>query len=290
MTSPGGPSAAGHTAAGDAVTTAPDGGPAGTGEHMASAVNSTDSATGQITIDHDRPATTSEREIAVAARQPYDAGPIWALLLPPLATLALALWNITTPSFWRDEAATIAAVKRPFGDLLSMLGNVDAVHAAYYIMMWPLAQLFGTGELVLRLPSALAAAITAAFVAAIGRRLVSPWVGLAAGLLFAILPVATRYGQEVRSYAMVVGVATVASYLLMRVFSAQPDGRRRWLAGYGASLAALGILNIFGLLLIPAHAVTVALHFRRLRGSKDARRLADRGRRGRDRDRAGFEF
>jgi mannosyltransferase len=254
MTSPGGPSAVGQTAAGDAVATVADGTEA--------------SADGGVR------AMTSGPDVAAAGPKTYDRGPIWALLLPPLLALALSLWNITTPSYWRDEAATIAAVKRPFGDLLSMLGNVDAVHAAYYIMMWPLAHLFGTGEFIMRLPSALAAAVTAAFVAAIGRRLISPWVGLAAGLLFAVLPVATRYGQEARSYAMVVGVATIASYLLMRVVDAEPAVRRRWLIGYGASLAALGILNIFGLLLIPAHAITLALYFRRQQGIQDARKLA----------------
>lgn len=244
------------------------GGPSAAGQAATSAAMSHD------TIDREGLVTATTAEVAVGARQTYDAGPIWALLLPPLAALLFSLWNITVPSYWRDEAATMAALKRPFGDLIRMLGNVDAVHGAYYIIMWPLAHLFGTGELVMRLPAALAVAVTAAFVAAIGRRMASPWVGLAAGLLFAILPVASRYGQEARSYAMVMAVATIASYLLMRVLGAEPAGRRRWLVGYGASLAVLGLTNIFGLLLIPAHAVTVALAYRRLRDGHDARRLA----------------
>ena len=137
-----------------------------------------------------------------------------------------------------------------------MLGNVDAVHSVYYMMMWPLVHLFGSGAFVMRLPSAIAAALTAAAVAAIGRRMISPWVGLAAGLLFAVLPVATRYGQEARPYAFVVGLAALASYLLIRVLMADPASRRNWLIGYAVGLAALGIVNIFGLLLIPAHAIT----------------------------------
>jgi mannosyltransferase len=209
-----------------------------------------------------------------AEGKPHDRGPVWALVLPPLVALGLALWGITTPSFWRDEAATIAADRRPFGELLKMLGNVDAVHGAYYIFMWPIVHVLGTGEFVMRLPSALAAGVTAAFVAAIGRRVVSPWVGLAAGLLFAVLPVASRYGQEARSYEMVVGVAAIASYLLIRVLNADEAARRRWFLWYGASLAVLGILNIFGLLLIPAHAITVALHYRRRNGGAEARRIA----------------
>ncbi len=264
MTSPSGHPAVGRAAGGDAVRAAPGDEPAGEQPAIEQLP-----ATRQESTEHE----LSWSQDAATSRQSYDAGPVWAMLLPPLLVLALSLWNIATPSYWRDEAATIAAVRRPLGDLIGMLGHVDAVHAVYYLMMWPVEHLFGQGELVMRLPSAVAAAVAAAFVAAIGRRLVSPWVGLAAGLLFAVLPVATRYGQEARSYAMVIAVATVASYLLLRLMSAEPSRQRRWLIGYGASLAALGIVNIFGLLLLPAHAVTVALRYRRQRGDQVAKRL-----------------
>lgn len=255
--------------------------------------------------------------------RPYRAGPKWAWFLPSALALLVSLWGITTPSFWRDEAATIAAVRRPFGELIKMLGNVDAVHSVYYIAMWPLVHAFGPGELVLRLPSALAMSAAAAGVAAIGRRLISPWAGLAAGVLFAFLPVVSRYGQEGRSYAAVILMAVIASYFLVRVLEAGPTGagtaassrrsvasrlrgsspaqlrwptpppasgdeqgpepagsrgaapaRRRWLVAYGASLAVLGMVNIFGLLLIGGHAVTVALQYRRHAGDHAVRRLA----------------
>jgi mannosyltransferase len=202
----------------------------------------------------------------------FDAGARWARYLPAVVALAFSLWGSTTPSFWRDEAATLAAVRRPFGDLITMLGNVDAVHAAYYIMVWPLVQLAGASEFVVRLPSAVAMAVAAAAVAAIGRRLISSWAGLLAGLMFAVLPAVSRYGQEARSYAMVIAVAAIASYLLVRVIGAAPERRRRWLMAYGASLAAVGILNIFALLLIPAHAVTLVLQCRRA-GGRESRRL-----------------
>src|SRR5260370_21318812 len=148
-------------------------------------------------------AATVAGEPAAALPAGHDAGPRWAWFVPPAAALALSLWGISTPSFWRDEAATIAAVRRPFGDLLTMLGNVDAGHAVYYMLMWPVVHLAGTSEFVVRLPSAIAITIAAAAVAATGRRLLSPWAGLAAGLLFAVLPTVSRYGQEARSYAMV---------------------------------------------------------------------------------------
>jgi len=190
------------------------------------------------------------------------AGLLLMRAAPPAVTLAMMLWRIQRPSYWRDEGATLAAVQRPFGELIRMLGNVDAVHGAYYMIIWVVVRFGGTGEFATRLPSALAMAVAAAGVAATGRRLVSPRAGLFAGLIFAALPEVSWYGQDARSYAMVTALATTASYLLVRVLGAA-GSRRGWLAAYGLALTGLGLVNIFGLVLIPAHGLTVALAARR---------------------------
>jgi mannosyltransferase len=69
---------------------------------------------------------------------------------------------------------------------------------------------------------------------------------------------------------LVTALATIASYLIVRAMEASPDRRPRWLVGYGVSLAALGLGNVFALLLIPAHALTVALWARRDRAAPTA--------------------
>ena len=194
-----------------------------------------------------------------ARRRGLDAGSWWVLALPPVITFVIMLWGITGASYWRDEAATMSAAQRPLGNLLRTLGNIDAVHGAYYLLIWVMVHVGGSGELVTRLPSAVAMACAAAAVVAIGRRLISPWAGLASGLVFAILPEVSLYGQDARPYAIVVALAALASYLLVRVMDAGPDARHRWLIGYALSLAALGIVDIFGLLLLTGHAVTVGL-------------------------------
>ena len=212
---------------------------------------------------------TPPSQRAVLAREPSRAaqpvtrrprrgpgGSAWMLAVPPVVTLAVMLWGISGSSYWRDESATLAAVQRPFGQLIRMLGHVDAVHGAYYILMWPVVRVAGGSPLVTRFPSAVAMAVAAVLVTALGRRLVSPAAGLAAGLLFAVLPVVSLYGQDARSYAMVTALAAAASYLLVRLITA-PGRRPGWAAGYWACLTGVGLLNFFGLLLIAAHAVTV---------------------------------
>jgi mannosyltransferase len=213
-----------------------------------------------------------------ARQQGFDAGPAWMRALPPAVTLVIMLWGITGPSYWRDEAATMSAVQRPFGNLVRMLGNIDAVHGVYYMLIWVLVRIGGTGELVTRLPSAVAMAGAAAAVAALGRRLVSPRAGLAAGLVFAALPQVSWYGQDARPYAMVVALTALASYLLVRAMEAPMHtggrgSRNRWLAGYLGCVAALGVVDIFGLLLLAAHAVTVGLRCLRADDGRDARSL-----------------
>jgi mannosyltransferase len=206
------------------------------------------------------------RRAAPAARPGNAAATALALALPPVVTFAVMLWGITGPSYWRDESATLSAVGRPFGQLIRMLGNYDAVHGAYYALIWVVTRLAGTGELATRLPSALAMAGAALGVAAIGKRVVSPLAGLASGLLFAAMPLISWYGQDARSYALVVAMATAASYLLVRVIQSGAAWRA-WLAGYGGCLALLAVVNAFGLLLAVAHAVTVAIVCLRRRGT-----------------------
>ncbi len=182
--------------------------------------------------------------------------PCWPPACAALVTLAVTLWKIQVPSFWRDEGATQSATQRSFADLIAMLGHVDAVHGAYYVLMWLEVRLAGHGELALRLPSALAMAAAAALITVTGRRLVSRRAGLAAGLTFAVLPAVSWFAQDARPFALETAACAAASYALVRM--AEDGSRRRWARWYAASLMAVGLANVFGLLLIPAHAAALA--------------------------------
>ena len=64
----------------------------------------------------------------------------------------------------------------------------------------------------------------------------------------------TFYAQMARSYALETMFATIATYLLFRAW---PDGRWRWWLAYAAAVALTGLLNMFGLLILAAHGVTL---------------------------------
>jgi mannosyltransferase len=181
--------------------------------------------------------------------------PDWTLIAGPAVTLGVTLWGIGARSYWGDETDTVSAVSRSVPQLIRLLGHIDAVHGLYYLLLWPVAQVAGTGEIAMRLPSALAMAAAALGVAAIARRLAGRRAGLYAGLVFAVLPTVSVQGQDARPYAVVTAAAVLASYLLVR---AAADPRPRWLAAYGLSIVLVGYLQMFGLLLVAAHLVTLA--------------------------------
>jgi mannosyltransferase len=180
--------------------------------------------------------------------------PDWMLIPGPALTLAVLLWGITATPYWGDEADTVSAISRSLPQLVRLLRHTDAVHALYYLVLWPVTRVAGTGELATRLPSVVAMVAAAAGITVIGRRLVSRQAGLCAGLLFAVLPTVTQDGQQARPYAMVMAVVVLASYLLLR---AAQDPRPRWFVAYGLSIVLIGYLELFALLLVPAHAVTL---------------------------------
>jgi uncharacterized membrane protein len=60
---------------------------------------------------------------------------------------------------------------------------------------------------------------TTLVVTALGRRLRDANTGLVAGLLFAILPVSSRYAQEARPYAVVLFAAALATLALIRLLA-----------------------------------------------------------------------
>src|SRR5215831_11413432 len=197
------------------------------------------------------PAAGGNRPAPVPPRHRPDL----ALIAAPVITFAVMLWGISAPSYWKDEADTVSAVSRSLPQLIRLLGHVDAVHGIYYLLLWPVARVAGTGEFATRLPSALAMAAAAVGVVAIGRRLGSSRAGLYAGLVFAALPVISMQGHDARPYIMVTAAAVLASYLLVR---AAGDPRPHWFTTYASSLVLLGYLHLFGLLLIPAHAISLA--------------------------------
>jgi mannosyltransferase len=185
------------------------------------------------------------------------------LVIPAAAALLFGGYQLGQLSLWRDEAYSVDAAHRGFGQIFALLRHTDAVNGTYYLFMHAVITLLGTSATAIRLPSLLATAVAAAMTAALGRLLArmaslpAPRLtGLLAGLLFVAVPQTTRYAQDARAYAIVTMLVTIATYLLVRAMLA---GTWRWWAGYALVIVLAGLFNLFSLLVVAAHALTVLI-------------------------------
>ncbi|WP_091202613.1 glycosyltransferase family 39 protein [Micromonospora narathiwatensis] len=181
----------------------------------------------------------------------------WLVWSPPaLLTLVVTLTGIGHAQPWRDELATWSAATRPVGDLVRLAGTIDAATGPYYLLLHGWIALAGTSPAALRLPSALAMAGAAALTARLGDRLAGPRAGLLAGLLLAVLPGTSRYGQEARPYALAALLAAAATLLLVEALR-RPTWRR-W-TGYAIVATALGLTHLIAVTLLAAHGLVALL-------------------------------
>ncbi len=177
------------------------------------------------------------------------------VVVPMAVMLALGLWGLDRGGMWGDESVTFQVAQRTVPQIWRLLHDVDAVHGLYYLLMHAVLTVH-PDEVVLRLPSVCAATATAGLVAALGVRLAGPRVGLWAGLLYAITPMTGHYAQEGRSYALVAAGAAAATLLLVK--AVEGAGRRTWWP-YGAVVAVTCVLHELAVLVLCAHAATLAL-------------------------------
>ncbi|MEV4722067.1 glycosyltransferase family 39 protein [Micromonospora humida] len=183
-------------------------------------------------------------------RRAVGRGGGWWALLPTVVALGLGWWRLDARDLWNDELVTWHVTSLSVEQFRMLVGNIDLVHAGYYVIMSVLTTLTGDSTTALRLPSVLAVGLTAGLVTLIGRRLFDTPVGVLAGLVFALLPTVSRYAQEARSYALVTLAAVAATWLFLRAVDRPTRGR--WWA-YGVVLVLVGWLHFVALLVVPAH-------------------------------------
>ena len=186
-------------------------------------------------------------------------GALDPLIIGALAT-AVSLGGAGRPSFWYDEAATISAsYSRSLGQLWRMLGNVDAVHGLYYLLMHGWFRIFPPTEFWSRVPSALAVGGAAAGVVVLAGQFSPRTVAMASGVFCAILPRTTWAGIEARPYALSMLAATWLTVLMVR--AARREDGRAWLS-YGAGAGASILLDAYLVLVPVAHLVFLCAYGR----------------------------
>ncbi|MFI6877455.1 glycosyltransferase family 39 protein [Streptomyces sp. NPDC050400] len=204
--------------------------------------------------------TRSERRRTGAAGD-GPAGSAWlAFLLPALVALACVVPGLGDRQLWRDEHATWWASSLSWHDLGLLIDHIDVVFTPYYAAMHLWITVAGDSPTMLRVPEAAATAVSAGLIGLVGRRMFAVRTGLLAGLLFAVVPSVTRYGQEARPYAFATMFALLATLLLLRALDR--PGLKPWTL-YALAVAATGFSHLVAMSVLAGHLWLVVLAKRR---------------------------
>jgi mannosyltransferase len=203
---------------------------------------------------------TLEQRAADVVDKPAPERPRSSLLDPwAIAAFAAVIscgWA-SKPSLWFDEGATISAsANRTVPELWKLLGNIDAVHGLYYLVMHGWFAIFPPTEFWSRVPSALAIGAAAAGVTVFTKQFSARPTAVCAGAVFAILPRTTWAGVEARSYAFAVAAAIWLTVLLLT--AVRRNRPRLWLF-YALALTLSILLSLNLILLVLVYAAMVPL-------------------------------
>lgn len=192
-------------------------------------------------------ARTGESDVALIERSMgYRIG---LFLLVGLA-LSARLHGITEPVIWYDEGFSLLLSQR--SPALIWATTAGDVHPPlYYVILHYWMQLFGSSVLSVRGLSALADVGTLLLCIKLMSLLVSRRAALIAGVLFALLPLAVRYSQEVRMYTLL-GLCLMAATVVLVCWGRQPYSRRYPLL-YVLLMAAAFYTHYFAALCVLVH-------------------------------------
>lgn len=192
-----------------------------------------------------------------AARPCLSSGDAWTrgdwlwLILLSLLALAARCIRLGHQPLWLDEVFTYQRIHLDTSALIA--DSFANRHMPNYFLL--LRQLVpgGLDSASLRLPSALSGALAVGVVYAIGRRVAGRFAGVLAALLMALAPTQVQYGQEARSYALLLLLVAVALWglvaLAQQADRSVSDRHRRnarwlpWTAYLGGTIGALDILG-----------------------------------------------
>jgi uncharacterized membrane protein len=176
----------------------------------------------------------------------------WLVLIAAFAA-HIRTHELTRRSFWLDEGVSAEIARLRWSQLFLVLWHREANMALYYALLHFWMKL-GSSEAFVRGLSVLFGVATVPVIYALGRRLFGSAAGPIAAWLVAINAYAIYFSQEARSYALVVFLVTLSSWLLVR--NLQQPTAARWLAY--AIVSALAIYaHVFAALVIFAQAASL---------------------------------
>lgn len=180
---------------------------------------------------------------------------IWLILIIGLILRLISL----DQSLWLDEAINVLAARNSsFIQILTEYPKFDFHPPLYFSILWGWIRIFGSSEIALRIPSVVFGIGTIFLIFLIGKKLISPNLGIMSAMLLATNSLHIYYSQEARMYSFAAFAAALNFYYFLGVLSNTPP---RWSLGWILVLSNLLVLlsDYLAYLIFPAQFIVILL-------------------------------
>jgi len=140
---------------------------------------------------------------------------------------AVRLWGLGEQSVWQDEAYSVVLARQDVGAIIQTQVE-DSSPPLYYVLLHFWLRIFGDSEFAVRLFSALLGVSLVTATLLIASALFRRAVGLWAGAMLALAPLAVYYSQEARMYSLTPLLAIISIYLCHLVAQKSTQKRMAW--------------------------------------------------------------
>jgi len=181
-----------------------------------------------------------------------------------LVALALNIYRLGAPSLWFDEAFSVELARQPLPVLWHIIFGPEPNMELYYLLLHGWLVVTATlglppVEWIVRLPSALCAALGTGLVFLLGRRYLGRGAGIVAALLYALNYLQLIYAQQTRSYALQLMLLCISWLALLAICLPVADTTRRtqrwWLVLYIVAMTLAIYAHLFSFLVLGAQVV-----------------------------------
>lgn len=169
-----------------------------------------------------------------------------------LVGLFVRLYEIGNKPFWLDEVTTLRRASLGTTDLI--IDSLSFHHLPLYFLISRWFMPLGSDEASLRLPAALFGGLSCGLLFGLSRMIGGRRAAVAASMLLALCPFQVQYGQEARSYTLVITFILLALWALAALMRSPAVASRRldrrdaarlgWLVYVLATIGALDTLSV----------------------------------------------
>ena len=177
--------------------------------------------------------------------------------------LLFNFYRLGVPGIWFDEAFSVELARQPFPLLLHIIFGPEPNMELYYLLLhfWlSFCSWLGVPfvEFVVRLPSAIFAAIGTLLVFLLGKHFLDFNIGLVSALFFLLNIQQLTYAQQARSYSLQLLLLCAGWYALFSALTVeQKVSVRRWWCGYTIAMLLAIYAHLFSVLILSAQIIAV---------------------------------